>query len=137
LINGTTYYYRVCATDKAGNTSSGATASAAPQASDTAAPGGTLAFTPSAAYTSSTAMTLALAATDNVGVTGYYVSASSTPPTASAAGWTTVASNASYTGTLPYAVDRNGVVKGNYVWYKDANGNVSQTASASIVLDQT
>ncbi len=137
LINGTTYYYRVCATDKAGNTSSGATASAAPQASDTAAPGGTLAFTPSATYTSSTAMTLALAATDNVGVTGYYVSASSTPPTASAAGWATVASTTNYNGNLPYALTSGDGSKTVYVWYKDANGNLSPAASASIVLDQT
>ncbi len=35
LTNGTTYYYRICATDKAGNTSSGATASAAPSSSGT------------------------------------------------------------------------------------------------------
>jgi hypothetical protein len=30
LINGTTYYYRVCASDAAGNMSTGATASARP-----------------------------------------------------------------------------------------------------------
>lgn len=35
LTNGTTYYYRVCATDNAGNTSSGAIASAIPQSSTT------------------------------------------------------------------------------------------------------
>jgi hypothetical protein len=38
LTNGTTYYYRVCATDNAGNTSTGATNSATPLASDTIAP---------------------------------------------------------------------------------------------------
>ncbi len=38
LTNGTTYGYRVCATDKAGNMSTGAMASATPQAADTTAP---------------------------------------------------------------------------------------------------
>ncbi len=36
LTNGTTYYYRVCATDNAGNLSAGATASATPSAGNTA-----------------------------------------------------------------------------------------------------
>ena len=38
LSNGTTYFYRLCATDKVGNASSGATASATPQAAVTADP---------------------------------------------------------------------------------------------------
>ena len=38
LANGTTYSYRVCASDAAGNTSTGATASATPVAGDTTAP---------------------------------------------------------------------------------------------------
>src|SRR3989338_7574886 len=42
LINNTTYYYRICATDNAGNTSSGATANAAPVS------GGTTGSAPSA-----------------------------------------------------------------------------------------
>src|SRR5204863_108222 len=48
LTNGTTYFYRLCATDNAGNTSTGITASATPQPADTTAPAGSLAFTPSA-----------------------------------------------------------------------------------------
>src|SRR3990167_7872777 len=35
LTNSTTYYYRICATDNAGNTSSGATANGTPQSSGT------------------------------------------------------------------------------------------------------
>src|SRR5438552_2467036 len=69
LTNGTTYYYRLCAFDQAGNPSSGATASATPQAADTTAPAGSLTINAGAAYTASTSVTLALAATDTVGVT--------------------------------------------------------------------
>src|SRR5207249_10538479 len=67
LTNGTTYFYRVCATDQAGTTSSGATASAAPQAPDTTAPARSLTIHAGSAYTASTTVTLPLAATDTVG----------------------------------------------------------------------
>ena len=40
LTNSTTYYYRICATDNAGNTSSGATTSGTPQSSAPSAPTG-------------------------------------------------------------------------------------------------
>src|SRR5206468_13099636 len=83
--------YRLCATDNAGNTSSGITASAVPQAPDTTAPAGSLTINAGAAYTSATSATLALAATDTVGLTGYYLATSATPPAASASGSTTVA----------------------------------------------
>ncbi len=71
LTSGTTHYYRVCALDNAGNTSTGATASATPQASDTAAP--TLSITsPTSGTTYSTRsspLTLGGTASDTVGVT--------------------------------------------------------------------
>src|SRR5206468_3893444 len=91
LTNGTTYFYRLCATDNAGNTSTGITASAVPQAPDTTAPAGSLTINAGATYTSATSVTLALAATDTVGLTGYYLATSATPPAASASGSTTVA----------------------------------------------
>jgi hypothetical protein len=55
LTNGTTYYYRVCATDNAGNTSTGATASATPQTSSSTKPTAT---TNSATSVSSSLATL-------------------------------------------------------------------------------
>src|SRR5438093_3322870 len=70
LTNGTTYGYRVCATDAAGNGSSGATASATPQAADSTAPTGTVVLNSGAAVTAATAATLSLSATGEVGVTG-------------------------------------------------------------------
>ncbi len=74
---------------------------------------------------------LAFTATDNIGVTGYLLTASSTKPTASATGWGATAP-ASYTfasvGT-----------KTLYAWAKDAAGNVSaaKSASTSITLPAT
>src|SRR5438876_1226743 len=118
----------MCATDNAGTTSSGATASAAPQAPDTTAPAGSLTINAGGAYTASTTVTLALAATDTVGVTGYYVSTSATPPAASAVGWTTVTSSTSYTGTLSYALGAGDGTKTLYTWYKDAAGDGKSTA---------
>src|SRR5207247_3292624 len=84
LTNGTTYFYRLCATDNAGNTSSGITASATPQPPGTTAHACALTIHAGGAYTASTTVTLALAATDTVGVTGYYLATSATPPAASA-----------------------------------------------------
>src|SRR5439155_276311 len=106
-------------------------------AADTTAPAGSLTINAGVAYTASTIVTLALAATDAVGVTGYYLATSATQPAASAAGWTTVPSSTSYTGSLSYALSAGDGTKTLYTWYKDAAGNVSTIAAASILLDQT
>ncbi|HWU36941.1 MAG TPA: hypothetical protein VN203_04780, partial [Candidatus Acidoferrum sp.] len=140
LSNGTAYSYRLCATDQAGNTSSGATASAtpiAPPLTDTTPPTGTLTISGAAAATNNPAVTLALSATDNVGVTGYYLSTSSTPPAATASGWVTLPGALSYSSSVAYTLASGDGVKTVYAWYKDAAGNVSTPASASIRLDQT
>jgi hypothetical protein len=137
LTNGTPYYYRVCAFDKAGNTSSGATASATPQPADTTAPTGSVTINSNAAYTATTAVTLNLSATDSIGVRGYYLSTSSTPPLATAAGWVTVTSTTSFSTNVSYTLTAGDGTKTVYAWYKDAAGNVSATASDAIVLDQT
>src|SRR5439155_11948666 len=100
-------------------------------------PAGSLTINAGAAYTSATSVTLALAATDTVGVTGYYLATSATPPAASAAGWTTVAATTNYAGSLSYALGAGDGTKTLYTWYKDAAGNVSTIAAASILLDQT
>src|SRR5439155_14600599 len=79
----------------------------------------------------------AVPASDPAGFTAYYLSTSATTPAASAAGWTTVPSSTSYTGTLSYALGAGDGTKTLYTWYKDAAGNVSTIAAASILLDQT
>jgi hypothetical protein len=104
---------------------------------DTAAPNCSISINGGASSTNSTAVSLALSSTDNVGVAGYYLSASSTTPLASAAGWTTVSSTTSYNANVPYTLSNGDGIKTVNVWYKDAAGNVSIVASDSITLDTT
>jgi hypothetical protein len=137
LVNGTSYAYRLCAKDKAGNTAPGATASATPQALDAIPPAGSLTINAKATYTNSPAVTLTLAATDAVGVTGYYLASSATVPSASATGWVAVSATPSFTSNVGYTLPSGDGSKTIYAWYKDAAGNVSLTASAAITLDQT
>src|SRR5262249_54765452 len=89
--------------------------------------------------TSSPTVTVTLAATDAAGVTGYWLAIGSSPaPTGTSIGWTAVTPtqtfNASVPYTFPFTSDGN---KPLYGWYKDAAGNVSAIASASIILDRT
>jgi hypothetical protein len=74
-------------------------------------------FTAPASSSSLTIPISAFTATDAVGVTGYLITTTSTPPTAGAAGWT---------GSAPttYTVGSQGSYT-LYPWAKDAAGNVS------------
>ena len=103
-------------------------------APDTTSPTGSVS---GASYTNSSTVTLTLSATDNVGVTGYYVSDSSTTPSTSASGWTSVTSTTSYSATVSYSLSSGEGSKTIYAWYKDAAGNVSSTANATITYDTT
>src|SRR2546426_7729584 len=60
------------------------------------APAGSLSINGKAASTRSTAVTVTLSATDMRGVTGYYLSTSSTRPASTTPGWVAVASTPSY-----------------------------------------
>ncbi len=106
-------------------------------ASDTIAPTGGITINNGVAYSGVTSVTLALTATDAVGVTGYYLSTISTPPLAGASGWSPVSAATSYSATVPYTLSGGDGGKSLYVWYKDAAGNVSATAGAGITLDGT
>ncbi len=111
------------------------TTSSAP---DTTAPtNASISINSGASYTNFTAITLTLSATDNVGVVGYYLSTSSSTPTASASGWNSVTSATSYSWSVSYSLTSGDEQKTVYVWYKDAAGNVSNSASDSITLDTT
>jgi len=138
VASDTTYYYEVRATGWKGATSPYSNvASATTPTGDTTPPACSVTINNAAAYATSTAVTLTLSATDAVGVTGYYVSSSSTTPLATAAGWTAVSSTPSYTGTVGYTLSSGNGSKTVYAWFKDAAGNVSATTSDAIGLDQT
>ena len=84
--------------------------------------------TGSAGYTNSTAVNIVIGNdTDNVGVTGWYVSESSSAPAAGDGGWV---------GARPTtaSVSAGDGVKTLYVWTKDAAGNVSNAGSGTIEL---
>ncbi len=67
-----------------------------------------------------------LAATDNVGVTGYLITESSSKPAAGATGWAT-------SPPATYAVSTAGA-KTLYAWARDAAGNVSAGLSAATTV---
>jgi len=110
--------------DAAGNVSAGKSATVTVSLPDTTPPTvGT--FTLPATASGLTVPVSALAATDDVGVTGYLVTTESTAPAASAAGWTAAA---------PANVTAKEGDNTFYAWAKDAAGNVSQPKSATVAV---
>ncbi len=99
-----------------------------PAGADTTPPTVTAFSTPS----TSTSLTVSIptfTATDNVGVTGYIVTESATPPSASAAGWS-LTPPANYTFATPGT-------KTLYAWAKDAAANVSASLNAAVTITLT
>ncbi|KAA0890515.1 hypothetical protein [Oryzomonas rubra] len=94
---------------------------------DTTAPTVTGFSMPSSA-TSLTVSVLSFTATDNVGVAGYTITESATPPAASASGWSSTAPT-SFTFTAAGS-------KTAYAWAKDASGNISNSLIASVTITQ-
>ena len=126
LVNGTTYAYRVCAVDGAGNVSTGATRTAIPAPETDPPTDAAVAINADAAYTNTTHVTLALSATDPSTVTRMCVSNS-----ASCTTWETYATTKSWTlgGTGARTV---------YAWFRDAYGTTTASAATdSIVVDST
>jgi hypothetical protein len=68
-------------------------------------------------------------ATDNVAVTGYILTETSTAPSAGAGGWTSSA-------WTSYTFSSSGT-RTLYAWAKDAAGNVSTSRSATVTIDIT
>ena len=113
------------AKDAAGNLSNGISASVTITLPDTTAPT-VSAFTLPSTSTSLTVAISSFTATDNVGVTGYLVTSSSTAPSASASGW-------SSTAPTSYVFSASGSQTA-YAWAKDAAGNVSAAKSAGVTI---
>ncbi len=105
------------AKDAAGNVSSTTVSASVTITLADATPPTVTAFTIPVSSASLTVTISAFTATDNVGVTGYLVTETSTKPLASASGW-------SATRPASYACTSGGA-KTLYAWAKDAAGNVS------------
>ncbi|MBI2488265.1 MAG: SBBP repeat-containing protein [Planctomycetes bacterium] len=105
--------------------------------SDTTAPTGSISIISAAEYTNTTSVTLNLSATDECGVTGYYVSTNPFTPLASDAGWADITTTTSYNEDVTYTLGSGDGSKSVYAWFKDIYDNVSSGASDSIVLDTT
>jgi hypothetical protein len=113
------------AKDAAGNVSTSLNASVAITLSDAIAPTVT-AFVIPATWTSLTVPITTFTATDNVAVTGYFLTESITTPLASDPGWQA-------TAPVNHTFASIGS-KTLYAWAKDAAGLVSTSLSASVVI---
>lgn len=87
-----------------------------------------------AGSTSTTSVTLSLSASDDTGVTGYFVSESASAPSAGDGGWNSVSSTTSYADDISFTLSSGDGTKTVYVWFKDDAGNVSTSASDTIDL---
>ena len=94
-----------------------------PPASDTTPPSVTSFSIPSSSSTLSISIS-SFAATDNVGVTGYMITESATPPASGSPGWNSLPPST-------YLFTSTGE-KTLYAWAKDAAGNVSSGVGATV-----
>lgn len=86
------------------------------------------------AYTSSKTVSLNIGATDNVAVSGYYISESPSAPLPDADGWVDVPPSQGYNGTISYELSGDYGDKQLYAWFRDSSSNVSAAASAVVNL---
>jgi uncharacterized delta-60 repeat protein len=88
--------------------------------------------------TTNTVVTLALSATDNVGITAYYASENNSTPASNASGWDSVTSSANYSDNVSFSLASTGSAgtfpRTVYIWFKDAAGNLSGYSSDAINL---
>ncbi|WP_160295285.1 Ig-like domain-containing protein [Geobacter sp. OR-1] len=111
--------------DAGGNVSAASSAAVIITLQDKTAP--TIsAFTLPATAASLTVPVTGLTAADNVAVTGYMITESSTPPSADAAGWS---------ASIPTSITFGSAgAKTAYAWVKDASGNVSAASTATVAI---
>lgn len=124
LSDGTTYAYKVCAVDAAGNRSPGATVTGKPLF-DPTPPSGTVTINAGATATRSTAATLTLTATDpESGQLQMCIS-----DTTDCSAWT------AFAGTLGWTLPAGAGAKTIYARFRDQAGNTSEAYRDSIELD--
>lgn len=120
LANGTTYGYRVCALDVAGNTSTGTIASAKP-VPEREAPVGSVIIQGGAEYTRTTAVTLSIGASDASAVASMCISNTATR----------CVSFRAFAPTTTWTLSTTGAV---YVWFRDSWGNTSTLPVSDTIL---
>lgn len=125
LVNGTTYSYRICAVDAAGNSSTGVLAQASPRP-ESVAPIGSISINGGAARTRTLAVTLTLSATDASGVTAMCISEG-----------TVCTAFVPYAATRAYTFAAGEGTRKVTAWYRDKWGNTSAPVAATIVVDTT
>ncbi|MBL8617924.1 MAG: fibronectin type III domain-containing protein [Deltaproteobacteria bacterium] len=127
LTDGTTYAWRLCAIDGAGNISAGATVTARPASEYDAPTDASIELNGGAAWTNSASLTVTTAATDPSGVSHICLSEA-----ASCTSW--VANRP----TVRAAIRRSNGTHTVNAWYRDTMGNVTAApVSDSIGLDLT
>src|SRR3989338_664446 len=87
--------------------------------------------------TSSQLATASLSATDDTGVTGYYLSESTITPSLTNTNWVSGTSTTSYSANVSFSLSSGNGSKTVYIWFKDAVGNISASANAAITLNKT
>ncbi len=127
-----TYNWRARAKDGAGNV--GPWSGVWQFTVDTTPPVGLITINGDAAYTNTVSVTLNLAATDAVGVTGYRVADGTD---ASGASTVAVSSTTSFSADIPWTLPSGDGTKTVAVQYRDVAGNWSQNYTDSIILDTT
>lgn len=87
------------------------------------------------ATTDSLQATLSLSATDNIGITGYYTSQSSSTPSLRDSDWVVVMpAETSFQIDIKKTLRGIGGITNVYAWFKDEEGNVSDSSSDSIIV---
>lgn len=85
--------------------------------------------------TALTSVTLAISASDDSGVTGYFASENATFPSTSDSDWSIVASSSNYSVNVSFLLSEGDGEKTIYVWFKDENNAISEVTTDSIILE--
>ena len=126
LTDGTTYAWRLCAIDGAGNISTGVTATARPATEYDPPTDGSISLNAGASWTNNSTLTVSASATDPSGVSFICLSESATLCTR----WTRMAPSVRTT------ISRTPGLHTVYAWFRDSMGNATTTpVSATISYD--